>query len=97
MQKAADFVLLIATEDRKGIVAAVANSIASQDCNIIENSQFGDLYTGRFFMRTAISSPEAMTIASFTEAFMPVTTAFDLKWQIHDVRRRTREIGRAHV
>ena len=27
MQKGADFVLLIATEDRKGIVAAVANSI----------------------------------------------------------------------
>ena len=90
MQKGADFVLLITTKDRKGIVAAVANSIASQDCNIIENSQFGDLYTGRFFMRTAISSPEAMTIASFTEAFMPVATAFDLKWQLHDVRRRTR-------
>ena len=29
------FVLQIASEDLKGIVAAVANSIASQDCNIV--------------------------------------------------------------
>ncbi|MFM5886091.1 MAG: formyltetrahydrofolate deformylase [Novosphingobium sp.] len=88
MQKAADFVLLIATEDRKGIVAAVANSIASQDCNIVENSQFGDAYTGRFFMRVAICGPQAMTIESFTEAFTPVATAFRLEWRIHDLRRK---------
>lgn len=90
MQKSAEFVLLIATEDRKGIVAAVANSIASQDCNIVENSQYGDAYTGRFFMRVAISGPEAMTIDSFTSAFTPVATAFRLEWQIHDLRRKLR-------
>ena len=90
MQQIANFVLLISTRDRKGIVAAVANSIASQDCNIVENSQFGDRYTGQFFMRVAIASPEAMTAESFTAAFMPVATAFDLKWQLHDLRRRTR-------
>ena len=88
MQKTADFVLLIATEDRKGIVAAVANSIASQDCNIIENAQYGDAYTGRFFMRVAIAGPQSMTIESFTEAFTPVATAFRLEWRIHDLRRK---------
>jgi len=88
MQKGADFVLLIATEDRKGIVAAVANSIASQDCNIIESSQYGDEATGRFFMRVAISGPATMTGDSFTEAFTPVATAFRLDWQIHDLRRK---------
>ena len=35
MKQAADFVLLIASVDRKGIVAAVAKSIVSQDCNIV--------------------------------------------------------------
>ena len=90
MLKAADFVLLIASEDRKGIVAAVANSIASQDCNIVENAQFGDANTGRFFMRVAVSGPEGMTKQSFTDAFMPVATAFRLDWQIHDLRQKLR-------
>ncbi|MFM2257293.1 MAG: formyltetrahydrofolate deformylase, partial [Pseudomonadota bacterium] len=48
-----DFVLLIASEDRKGIVAAVANSLVSQDCNIVESAQYGDGHSGRFFMRVA--------------------------------------------
>jgi formyltetrahydrofolate deformylase len=90
MQKRADFVLLIASEDRKGIVAAVANSIVSQDGNIVENAQYGDGNTGRFFMRVAISGPDAMTIEKFTQAFMPVATAFRLDWRFHDLRVKLR-------
>ena len=80
MQTGADFVLLIVCDDRKGIVAAVANSIASQDCNIVESSQFGDANTGRFFMRVAIKCPAGATTDSFALAFMPVATAFRLDW-----------------
>ncbi len=90
MHVGADFVLLIACEDRKGIVAAVANSIASQDCNIVENAQYGDGITGRFFMRVAITGPQNMTPDSFSEAFMPVATAFRLEWRIHDLRKKLR-------
>ena len=86
----ADFVLLIASEDRKGIVAAVANSIVSQDCNIAESAQYGDASSNRFFMRVAISAPSSMTVARFTEAFMPVATAFRLDWRIHDLRLKLR-------
>ena len=90
MHLVADFVLLIACEDRKGIVAAVANSIASQDCNIVQNAQFSDENTGQFFMRVAISCPSAMTSESFGEAFMPVATAFRLDWRIYDTRKKLR-------
>jgi formyltetrahydrofolate deformylase len=90
MQKRADFVLLISCDDRKGIVAAVANSVASQDCNIVENAQYSDTVTGRFFMRVAITGPEGMTGDSFTQAFMPVATAFRLEWRIHDLQRKLR-------
>ena len=90
MSKRADFVLLIAAEDRKGIVAAVANSIASQDCNIIESAQFGDDQTGRFFMRVAFATPEGMSTAHFTTAFSPVAAALRLDWQIHDLRQKLR-------
>ena len=90
MQMAADFVLLITCEDRKGIVAAVANSIASQNCNIVESSQYGDENTGRFFMRVAISCASETTCESFTAAFMPVATAFQLDWRIYDLRNKLR-------
>jgi formyltetrahydrofolate deformylase len=87
-----DFVLLIACEDRKGIVAAVANSVASQDCNIIESSQYGDAATGRFFMRVAITGPKDMTTETFGAAFLPVAAAFRLEWRIHDLRKKLRAL-----
>jgi formyltetrahydrofolate deformylase len=90
MNKTAEFVLLVASDDRKGIVAAVANSIVSQDCNIIESAQYGDAATGKFFMRVAISGPEGMTPEGFTEAFTPVATAFRLDWRINDLRKKLR-------
>jgi formyltetrahydrofolate deformylase len=90
MNKSGEFALLVASDDRKGIVAAVANSIVSQDCNIIESAQYGDAVTGKFFMRVAISGPEGMTPEHFTEAFNPVATAFRLDWRIHDLRKKLR-------
>jgi formyltetrahydrofolate deformylase len=90
MKSGAEFVLLIASEDRKGIVAAVANSIVSQDCNIVESAQYGDPVTGRFFMRVAVSAPGTMTADKFSEAFTPVATAFRLDWRIHDLRQKLR-------
>jgi formyltetrahydrofolate deformylase len=90
MGMGADFVLLIVCDDRKGIVAAVANSIASQDCNIVESSQYGDEATGRFFMRIAITCPTGSTKESFEAAFLPVASAFQLEWRIHDLRKKLR-------
>jgi len=90
MASDADFVLLISSDDRKGIVAAVANSIVSQDCNIVESAQFGAASTGRFFMRVAFSVPAGMTLDMFSEAFLPVATAFRLDWRVHDLSRNLR-------
>ncbi len=90
MKTGADFVLLIMCEDRKGIVAAVANSIASQDCNIVESSQYSDESNGRFFMRISVSCAAETTIDSFRAAFLPVATAFHLEWSLHDLRKKLR-------
>ena len=90
MTKMADFVLLIASEDRMGIVAAVANSIVSQHCNIVESAQYGDGATDRFFMRVAFSAPPELGTDRFAEAFTPVATAFRLDWRIHELRQKTR-------
>ena len=70
----------------------MANSIASQGCNIVESSQFGDEPTGQFFMRIAMAVPEGSTIEKFTEAFTPVATAYRLDWQLHDLKCKPRAI-----
>jgi formyltetrahydrofolate deformylase len=88
--EAARFVLTLSCDDRKGIVAAVANCIASQDCNIVESAQYGDAETGRFFMRVAFAAPAAVGADSFGRGFLPVATAYGFDWQVHDLSAKPR-------
>ncbi len=86
----ARFVLTLSCGDRRGIVAAVANCVASQDCNIVESAQYGDPETERFFMRVSFSAPATMTAERFERGFLPVATGFDFDWQLHDVAVKPR-------
>jgi formyltetrahydrofolate deformylase len=81
----ARFVLTLSCGDRRGIVAAVANCITSQDCNIVESAQYGDPETERFFMRVAFAAPARVDRQTFERAFYPVATAFGFDWQLHDL------------
>ena len=85
-----DFVLLVSCVDRKGLVAAIANSIASQDCNIVDSAQFGDVETGRFFMRVSFMAPKGMTAQGFSDAFLPVASAYNLDFKVHDLAVKLR-------
>jgi formyltetrahydrofolate deformylase len=86
----ARFVLTLSCGDRRGIVAAVANCIASQDCNIVESAQYGDPQTVRFFMRVSFAAPGRVTAADFSRGFHPVATAFDFDWRLHDLADKPR-------
>jgi formyltetrahydrofolate deformylase len=88
----ARFVLTLSCGDRRGIVAAVANSIASQGCNIVESAQYGDPESERFFMRVSFSAPKEMTVQSFTDGFLPVATGFNLEWILHDLGVKPRAL-----
>ena len=44
-------ILTLSCDDRPGIVGAVGTFLAERGCNIVESAQFGDVDTGRFFMR----------------------------------------------
>ncbi|WP_068084902.1 formyltetrahydrofolate deformylase [Polycladidibacter stylochi] len=90
MNNQANYVLTLSCGDRKGIVAAVANSIASQNCNICESAQYGDPETRRFFMRVSFAAPEGMAREQFESGFAPVATAYDFDWQLHDLSRKPR-------
>ncbi|HET7714111.1 MAG TPA: formyltetrahydrofolate deformylase [Bauldia sp.] len=86
----ARFVLTLACDDRRGIVAAVANSIASQGCNIVESAQYGDPETERFFMRVSFSAPASVTHESFVRGFTPVALGFGFDWRLHDLAVKPR-------
>ena len=86
----ARFVLTLSCGDRRGIVAAVANSIASQGCNIVESAQYGDPETERFFMRVSFSAPKEVTAASFGDGFRPAAMGFNFDWTVHDLAVKPR-------
>lgn len=88
----AHFVLTLSSDDRPGIVAAVAGCIASLGCNIIESAQFGDADSNRFFMRVAFAAPAGLDGAAIRAEFAPVAGSFAFDWALHDLSRRQRAI-----
>ena len=70
------------------IVAAIANYLADQGCNIVDSSQFDDLDTGKFFMRVSFISEEGATPDALSEGFKPVAAKFGMDALIHDAERR---------
>ena len=78
------FILTLSCPDRKGIVAAVANVLVEQNCNIIDSAQFGDNTKGRFFMRVCFDADDSRTAGELRDAFTKVSQAFVMEWAIHD-------------
>jgi formyltetrahydrofolate deformylase len=84
-------ILTLSCTDRPGIVGAVATFLASQQCNIIESAQFGDLDTGRFFMRVLFEAlPPAQDPAVLAKEFARVGEQFAMQWAMHDAGAKPR-------
>ena len=82
------YVLTVSCQSTRGIVAAIANYLADQGCNIVDSSQFDDLDTGKFFMRVSFISEEGATPDALSEGFKPVAAKFGMDALIHDAERR---------
>jgi formyltetrahydrofolate deformylase len=81
----AGFVLTLVCADRVGIVHAVSGFLTSRDCNIVDSQQFGDVDSGRFFMRvTFVCQDESVTLLSLRAEFTDVGQAFAMTWQLFD-------------
>ena len=78
------FILTLSCPDERGIVAAVAVFLASQDCNILESAQFDDLETGRFFMRVLFASEAGVAGATLRAAFEATARRYRMDWRIDD-------------
>ncbi len=73
-------VLTLSCPDRPGIVAAVAGLLAEHGCNILESQQYGDLDTGRFFMRVEFAG----SAGPLPAALGALAPEFALDWRLHD-------------
>jgi formyltetrahydrofolate deformylase len=89
MSGAGQFVLTLSCPDRAGIVAAVSNHLAANDCNILEAQQFGDAETGRFFMRLVFESAR-LNLDELRIGFDSFAPSLRMQWALRDRAQRRR-------
>lgn len=88
---AEQLILKFSCQDQPGIVASVASLFSLQGFNIRESSQFEDVHTRRFFMRTVLESVEGpKKVADVRSAFSAVAARYGMNWSIHDGAYRKR-------
>jgi formyltetrahydrofolate deformylase len=86
-----EYVLTLTCPDRPGIVHGVTGFLVANDCNIVENQQFGDRDTGRFFMRVHFERIGAdLDVAALRARFAATTVRSDMEWGLHAVDERPR-------
>lgn len=84
-----ELILKFSCKDQPGIVASVANLFSLQGFNIREASQFEDVTTQRFFMRTVLESVEGpKDLESIKTAFRSIAERYDMCWEMHDAKRK---------
>lgn len=85
MSAVENIILTFSCDDQPGIVAAVANAFALQGFNIRESSQFEDIHTRRFFMRSVFESIEGeKSLEAIKTSFQPLADRYKMTWGIHD-------------
>jgi formyltetrahydrofolate deformylase len=93
-----EFILTLACPEQRGIVHAVSSYLLEHGCDIIDNRQFGDRKTGRFFMRVhfvtdstagtpTLGSPEA---AALRADFESLAENYQMSWQLVGLDERPR-------
>lgn len=87
-----NFALTVTCPRTRGIVAAIAGFLAEHGCNITDSSQFDDMQTGNFFMRTSFTSEQGADLASLQAAFGKVGAAFDMDFAFHDEAARMKVV-----
>lgn len=86
------YTLTVTCTSRRGIVAAIADFLAENDCNITDSAQFDDTETGRFFMRMSFASEGGRGIEALRAGFAPTAKAFDMAAAFHDQREKMKVV-----
>ena len=79
------YILTISCPDTVGIVAEVAGYLRDREFFIQESSHYGDLETGRFFMRTRFVPQSGRYEAEqYSAGFKEIADRFDMEWAVFD-------------
>ena len=84
------YILTLSCPDRMGIVAAVANFLLKEQCNITDSAQFGDDANQLFFMRVDFATDRNVDAVQMRDLFSGVAAEFNMRWAIHDASIRHR-------
>lgn len=86
----AQYVLAFSCTDRPGIVNAVSGGLFGHGGNILESQQYGDIETGRFFMRSVFSLAEPAALEALSTALGVIAEQFGMQWTLRDRSRQRR-------
>lgn len=78
------YCLTVTCGAKRGIVAAIANFLNDNGCNITDSSQYDDLDMALFFMRVSFVSQEGVDLAALEADFAAVSEKFDMQFTIHN-------------
>ncbi len=84
------FVLTLSCADSPGIVAAIAMRLAGDGCNITDSAQFGDIKSGRFFMRVSFSAPEGFSRDDAWSALVPAIEQYGMTAELYTYSQKAR-------
>ena len=84
------FVLTLSCADRPGIVAAIASLLAENGCNITDSAQFGDVKSGRFFMRVSFQAQGELDREGARKLLAPAFERFAMQAEVYAASEKTR-------
>ena len=82
------YVLTVKCPSRRGIVAAIADFLTQNGCNITDSHQYDDPLTGQFFTRITFLSEMGASPDDLRAGFTAVGEAFEMDWALHDGAHR---------
>jgi len=84
------YILTLSCPDRPGIVHAVSGALLDVNANILENSQFDDLDSGLFTMRTRFETERA--IGDTESVLAPLVEDLSADYRVRDEREQPRAL-----
>lgn len=84
-------ILTLSCKDRLGIISKITTFLSQHNGFILEMAQFGDVSTGRFFMRCVFEfQKNPLSFEQFAAYFAPVANELELSWELHDPLQKPR-------
>ncbi|MGQ4659032.1 formyltetrahydrofolate deformylase [Lysobacter sp. F6437] len=88
---APQYALTLTCPDRPGIVATVSACVLRHGGNVLEAQQYGDVETGRFFMRVLFVLVDGGNCEALQSDFAALAPAWSMDWTLRD-RSRPRRV-----